>query len=202
MNLTFFPMHFAGLLGMPRRIYTYEAGQGWEAFNMMSSVGTAVLMVGTLIFVYNFFRSFKTGAIAGNDPWGGGTLEWSIPSPPPEYNFARIPRVTSRYPMWDVKSPALTAEVPHTVNGDKRLDVDVGQARGHAPSEPGRQRSEAGRRIRGAHRARHGQDGEGPRHPDAEPDDQAAHLRRRHDHHVHRPALHSQRTRCRSPSPR
>ena len=125
MNLTFFPMHFSGLLGMPRRIYTYEAGQGWEGYNMASSLGTVVLMVGTLIFVYNFFRGFKVGAIAGNDPWGGGTLEWSIPSPPPEYNFARIPTVTSRYPMWDMKSPALTADVPHTESGDKRLDVDV-----------------------------------------------------------------------------
>jgi len=137
MNLTFFPMHFSGLLGMPRRIYTYEAGQGLETFNLLSSIGTAVLMVGTLIFIVNFFRSFKAGAIAGNDPWGGGTLEWSIPSPPPEYNFARIPRVTSRYPMWDVKTPALTAEVPHTVKGDTRLDVDVASKHtGHAHPNP------------------------------------------------------------------
>ena len=125
MNVTFFPMHFSGLRGMPRRIYTYEAGQGWEAFNKLSTYGTGVLMIGTLIFLYNFFASFRTGAIAGNDPWGAGTLEWSIPSPPPEFNFARIPRVTSRYPMWDMKTPALTAEVPHSANGDKRLDVDV-----------------------------------------------------------------------------
>jgi cytochrome c oxidase subunit 1 len=125
MNLTFFPMHFSGLMGMPRRIYTYEAGQGWELFNLMSTYGTIILIIGTAFFTWNFFRSFKVGAIAGNDPWGGGTLEWSIPSPPPEYNFAKIPKVTSRYPMWDMKSPALTAEVPHTVNGDKRVDVDV-----------------------------------------------------------------------------
>jgi len=125
MNLTFFPMHFSGLMGMPRRIYTYEAGQGWDLFNLMSTYGTVILIIGTSLFVWNFFRSFKSGEIAGNDPWGGGTLEWSIPSPPPEYNFAKIPRVTSRYPMWDMKSPALTVEVPHTVNGDKRIDVDV-----------------------------------------------------------------------------
>ena len=112
-------------MGMPRRIYTYEAGQGWELFNLMSTYGTVILIAGTAIFVWNFFRSFKKGAIAGNDPWGGGTLEWSIPSPPPEYNFAKIPRVTSRYPMWDMKSPALTAEVPHSQHGDQRLDVDV-----------------------------------------------------------------------------
>jgi cytochrome c oxidase subunit 1 len=125
MNLTFFPMHFSGLYGMPRRIYTYDAGQGWETFNMMSSVGTAILFVGLLIFVYNFFIAGRRGQIAGNDPWRAGTLEWSIPSPPPEYNFARVPRVTSRLPLWDVKAPALNAEVPHTEHGDRRLDVDV-----------------------------------------------------------------------------
>ena len=152
MNLTFFPMHFSGLLGMPRRIYTYEAGQGWEAFNKLSTYGTGVLVLGTLFFVYNFFASFKTGAIAGNDPWGAGTLEWSISSPPPEYNFARIPRVTSRYPMWDMKTPALTAEVPHTLRGDSRLDVDVaGQhaANGHpnpVGNEP-KQLAESGMHI-------------------------------------------------------
>src|SRR4051794_1206724 len=69
MNLTFFPMHFAGLFGMPRRIYTYDAGQGWEVFNMMSTVGTFILFIGLLFFVYNFITSFKKGAIAGNDPW-------------------------------------------------------------------------------------------------------------------------------------
>ena len=99
----------------------------------MSTWGTGVLIIGTAIFVYNFFRSFKVGAIAGNDPWGGGTLEWSIPSPPPEYNFARIPKVTSRYPMWDMKTPALTVEVPHSQHGDKRVDVDVASKHaGHA----------------------------------------------------------------------
>ncbi|HET9682568.1 MAG TPA: cytochrome c oxidase subunit I [Gemmatimonadaceae bacterium] len=126
MNLTFFPMHFSGLMGMPRRIYTYDANQGWSTFNLISSIGAAVLIVGTAVFVWNFFRSFKTGAVAGNDPWKAGTLEWSIPSPPPEYNFARIPRVTSRLPLWDVTSPRLNAEVPHTARGDRRMDVDAG----------------------------------------------------------------------------
>jgi cytochrome c oxidase subunit 1 len=149
MNLTFFPMHFAGLYGMPRRIYRYDAGQGWEVFNMMSSVGTVVLAVGMLIFVHNFVRSYRKGAVAGGDPWRAGTLEWSIPSPPPEYNYARIPRVTSRYPMWDITSPALNAEVPHSAEGDRRLDVDVATKHaGHgrpnpANSEP-QQASEAG----------------------------------------------------------
>jgi cytochrome c oxidase subunit 1 len=113
-NLTFFPMHFSGLLGMPRRIYTYDAGQGWELFNLLSTAGTYLLVVSTLIFVVNFVRSRKTGAVAGNDPWGGATLEWSIPSPPPEYNFAQIPEVTSRYPLWDLKDPSKTAGIDHS----------------------------------------------------------------------------------------
>ena len=134
MNLTFFPMHFSGLMGMPRRIYTYDAGQGWELFNKLSTWGTGFLAIGMIVFVWNFLRSYRTGEIAGNDPWGAPTLEFSIPSPPPEYNFARIPRVTSRSPLWDVKSPALSAEQPHTERGDRRLDVDVGAhhvANGH-----------------------------------------------------------------------
>ncbi len=114
LNLTFFPMHFSGMLGMPRRIYTYDAGQGWELFNLMSTVGTYLLLLAGLIFAYNFFTSRKRGAVAGNDPWGAPTLEWSIPSPPPEYNFAQIPEVTSRYPMWDLKAPDRTSGMDHT----------------------------------------------------------------------------------------
>jgi cytochrome c oxidase subunit 1 len=113
-NLTFFPMHFAGMLGMPRRVYTYDAGQGWEVFNLMATAGTYLLVVATLFFVWNFIRSGKKGEIAGNDPWGAGTLEWSIPSPPPEYNFAQIPEVTSRYPLWDLKDPSKTAGIDHS----------------------------------------------------------------------------------------
>jgi cytochrome c oxidase subunit 1 len=125
MNLTFFPMHFAGLYGMPRRIYTYDAGQGWELFNMMSTAGTGILFVAMLFFIYNFVVSYRKGPVSGNDPWLAPTLEWSIPSPPPEYNFARIPKVTSRSPLWDLKAPQLNAEVPHTERGDTRVDVDI-----------------------------------------------------------------------------
>jgi cytochrome c oxidase subunit 1 len=113
-NLTFFPMHFSGLLGMPRRIYTYDAGQGWELFNLTATAGTYLLVVSTAIFVWNFLRSRTRGEIAGNDPWGAATLEWSIPSPPPEYNFAEIPEVSSRYPLWDLKDPAKTAGIAHS----------------------------------------------------------------------------------------
>src|SRR6188474_1003161 len=79
MNITFFPMHFAGLYGMPRRIYTYDAGQGWEVFNAMSTYGTYIIAAGVLVFVYNFLVVGRRGQIAGNDPWGAPTLEWSIP---------------------------------------------------------------------------------------------------------------------------
>jgi len=114
MNLTFFPMHYSGMLGMPRRIYTYDAGQGWDQFNWWSTVGTILMFVGAIFFIANFFRSRKNGAIAPNDAWGAGTLEWSIPSPPPDYNFAQIPVVTSRYPLWDLKHPEMTADLVHS----------------------------------------------------------------------------------------
>jgi cytochrome c oxidase subunit 1 len=114
LNLTFFPMHFSGMLGMPRRIYTYDAGQGWDLFNLMSTSGTYLLLVSGLLFAYNFFSSRKNGAPASNDPWGAPTLEWSIPSPPPEYNFAQIPEVASRYPMWDLKAPDRTEGIAHS----------------------------------------------------------------------------------------
>jgi len=103
MNLTFFPMHFSGMLGMPRRIYTYDAGQGWEVFNHISTIGAYLLAVATAIFIYNFFKSRVSGDAAGPNPWGAGTLEWTIPSPPPVYNFAVLPTVTSRYPLWEGK---------------------------------------------------------------------------------------------------
>src|SRR3954465_12232554 len=125
-NLTFMPMHWSGLYGMPRRIYTYPADQGWDVFNAMSTWGAYLQAVAGFIFAYHIFKSLRSGAIAGQDPWGAPSLEWSIPSPPPEYNFAVIPKVTSRYPLWDVKSPELTVEVPHSKHGDERNDVSMG----------------------------------------------------------------------------
>jgi cytochrome c oxidase subunit 1 len=101
MNLTFFPMHFSGMLGMPRRIYTYDSGQGWDMFNLISSIGAYMLVVSTAVFAWNFLKSRKSGAIGGSNPWGAGTLEWSLPSPVPEYNFAELPKVSSRYPLWE-----------------------------------------------------------------------------------------------------
>jgi cytochrome c oxidase subunit 1 len=125
-NLTFMPMHWSGLYGMPRRIYQYDSGQGWDTYNLLSSIGAYIQALAGILFAYNIFRSRTHGEIAGNDPWGAPSLEWSIPSPPPEYNFETIPTVTSRYPLWDVKSPELTTEVPHSKHGDERNDLSLG----------------------------------------------------------------------------
>jgi hypothetical protein len=99
-------MHFTGLLGMPRRVYTYDANQGYDSLNMMSTVGAIIMGLATLILVYNIMKSRKGGQKSGNNPWGAGTLEWSMSSPPPPYNFAKIPLVTSRYPLWDLAGHA------------------------------------------------------------------------------------------------
>ncbi|HVA58239.1 MAG: cytochrome c oxidase subunit I [Gemmatimonadaceae bacterium] len=114
MNLTFFPMHFSGLAGMPRRIYRYDANQGFDTYNLMSSYGAYLLGFATLLFVWNFVRSRKKGAVAGHNPWNAPSLEWSLPSPPPDYNFATIPTVSSRYPLWDHKG-----NVPEFHDGDR-----------------------------------------------------------------------------------
>jgi len=104
-HLTFDFMHVPGLLGMPRRIYTYEPGRGWEVWNMISSIGVIFQAAGILIFVYNMVHSYFKGAVAGNDPWDAWTLEWATTSPPPSYNFAVVPEVRSRRPLWDIKHP-------------------------------------------------------------------------------------------------
>lgn len=100
-NLGFFPMHILGLLGMPRRIYTYPEGVGWDTLNMTTSIGSFILAVGILLLFVNIFVSRKRGAIAGDNPWDAPTLEWSMSSPPPPYNFAVIPVVATRHPLWE-----------------------------------------------------------------------------------------------------
>jgi heme/copper-type cytochrome/quinol oxidase subunit 1 len=100
-NLGFFPMHISGLLGMPRRIYTYPGGLGWDAVNMVTSIGAYVFAIGVLLFFINVLKSRRDGAIAGDNPWDASTLEWSVSSPPPEYNFVVIPTVRSRDPLWE-----------------------------------------------------------------------------------------------------
>lgn len=100
-NVTFFPMHILGLLGMPRRIYTYPAGQGWEIYNLISSLGLIILVAGIAIFAVNVIYSYFRGQPAGDDPWGGDTLEWAVSSPPVNYGFAVLPIVRSRHPLWE-----------------------------------------------------------------------------------------------------
>jgi cytochrome c oxidase subunit 1/cytochrome c oxidase subunit I+III len=100
-NLAFFPMHILGLLGMPRRVYTYPANLGWDLNNLIVSAGAFLLAFGILLLLDNIFVSLRRGAPAGENPWGAPTLEWSVPSPPPPYNFAVIPQVASRHPLWE-----------------------------------------------------------------------------------------------------
>jgi cytochrome c oxidase subunit 1/cytochrome c oxidase subunit I+III len=100
-NAGFFPMHISGLLGMPRRIYTYAPEMGWHAVNLVTTVGSFVFALGVLMFIVNVLWSLKRGAPAGANPWDAPTLEWSVPSPPPAYNFAVIPFIESRHPLWE-----------------------------------------------------------------------------------------------------
>jgi len=104
-HLTFDLMHIPGLLGMPRRIYTYESGRGWEIWNLLVTIGTFIQAIAILLFLANLLISYFKGPRAGNDPWDAWTLEWSVSSPPPAYNFAVIPTVESRRPLWDRKHP-------------------------------------------------------------------------------------------------
>jgi cytochrome c oxidase subunit 1 len=104
-HITFDVMHIPGILGMPRRIYTYEAGRGWDTLNVIISIGVIFQGLGILVFVSNLLWSYFRGNDAGSDPWDAWTLDWSTASPPPVYNFAASPVVKSRRPLWDLKHP-------------------------------------------------------------------------------------------------
>jgi cytochrome c oxidase subunit 1 len=104
-HLTFDFMHVPGILGMPRRIYTYEPGRGWDVWNLIVTIGVFFQAAGILVFAVNLAWSFLRGKAAGSDPWDAWTLEWSTASPPPVYNYAVIPTVRSRRPLWDLKHP-------------------------------------------------------------------------------------------------
>jgi cytochrome c oxidase subunit 1 len=108
-NLTFFPMHILGLNGMPRRIYTYQAEMGWGTLNLFVSGSALILSAGFVLFFYDAIRSAKFGAPAGPNPWDAPGLEWATASPPPDYNFARLPVVTGGYPLWDEPAPLVAS---------------------------------------------------------------------------------------------
>ncbi len=100
-HVTFFPMHIVGLLGMPRRVYTYQEGIGWEIYNQISTVGAYMIAPEYLLFVINVFRSVRNGEKVGSNPWKADSLEWATTIPAPNYGFAELPSVHSRHPLWD-----------------------------------------------------------------------------------------------------
>jgi cytochrome c oxidase subunit I+III len=100
-HVAFFPMHISGLRGMPRRVYSYPAGVGWDGLNLLSTVGALLLAIGILLLIINVSRTLRSGEPAGDNPWQAGTLEWATTSPPQRYNFEPLPLVHSRQPLWD-----------------------------------------------------------------------------------------------------
>ena len=126
-NVAFFPMHLSGLRGMPRRVYSYPVGLGLETLNLVSTIGAGILAVGAVLFLVNLFLSVRREEKAGPDPWRGDTLEWSEQSPPENAQFARIPVVRSRHPMWDQATLLpVEGDDPDVVSAVRQLD--------HAPS--------------------------------------------------------------------
>jgi len=109
-NLTFFPMHILGLRGMPRRIVTYDPGRGWDLSNLIATIGAFTIAFAVLLFIINCIKLIN-GERAGKDPWEGSTLEWATDSPPPEYNFAKIPTVNSDRPLFDERVKALGLKI-------------------------------------------------------------------------------------------
>jgi len=106
-NLTFFPMHILGILGMPRRIYTYPGNLGWNELNLLATIGAFIIAAAILVFLWNFVITLRSGQPSGPDPWDAFTLEWDTDSPPKPYNFPVIPIVRSRRPFYDKKNPEI-----------------------------------------------------------------------------------------------
>jgi cytochrome c oxidase subunit I+III len=116
-NVTFFPMHYLGLAGMPRRVYTYAHGLGWDTLNMISTIGAFMIAVSVLMAIINMLVSRRHGLPAGPNPWDSPSLEWAMPSPPPAYNFKHIPLVSGSNPLWDHRDHL---PVMHGLRLDKR----------------------------------------------------------------------------------
>jgi cytochrome c oxidase subunit I+III len=100
-NLTFFPQHILGLIGMPRRVYTYPTELGWGSLNLLSSLGAVTMFLALLLYAWNIVVSLRRGAVATNNPWDASTLEWATTSPAPPYNFHPPQTVSSRDPLWN-----------------------------------------------------------------------------------------------------
>src|SRR4051794_1216946 len=121
-NITFFPMHILGVMGMPRRVWTYDNGLGWGTLNLVVSLGAVLFGAGTGLTLLNFFWSRRRGALAGPNPWNADSLEWATSSPPPEFNFAAIPVVASRHPLWD--QSVLPVGQPEGADAERVLSVE------------------------------------------------------------------------------
>ena len=115
-NLGFFPMHFLGLAGMPRRIYTYGAETGWGPLNLVATAGSAIAVAGGLLFVYNAIYSLRRGEPSGANPWDAPSLEWAVSSPPPPHNFDLVPAIASLTPLWEKDAPLAL----NGLSGDRR----------------------------------------------------------------------------------
>jgi heme/copper-type cytochrome/quinol oxidase subunit 1 len=122
-NLGFLPMHLSGLWGMPRRVYTYPAEMGLGAVNLVTTIGSFLFAIGVLLFIVNALKSLRSGAVAPANPWDAYGLEWLVSSPPPPYNFAVIPTIVSRYPLWEDRLD----EAPERSNLEEGLILDEGK---------------------------------------------------------------------------
>jgi cytochrome c oxidase subunit 1 len=123
LNVAFFPMHFLGLIGMPRRTHTYLSGFGWDGYNMICSIGAFILGFAVLLFVVDIVLLMTKGKPAGNDPWNARTLEWATTSPPRSYNFARIPIIPARDALWEHKHGAENRKITYVEEGSQGIHM-------------------------------------------------------------------------------
>jgi cytochrome c oxidase subunit 1 len=139
-NLTFFPMHFLGFEGQPRRTYTYPEGFGWETLNFVETIGAFIIALAVLVYIVNVFYTAKRGPIATSDPWDARSLEWMTSSPPPEYNFAEVPIVSHRDELWhrkyteDDEGRLVRLPAGAAVDVDEHVEAEHGEHHIHMPS--------------------------------------------------------------------